>query len=141
MEIEINYLAVLLAGVAFMIVGFLWYSPALFGNKWASLKGYTPESLKEAQASMGKYYALSFVLGLLTAYMLAHVMVLSESFFDNPMVQTGLTTAFFMWLGFVMPVQATTQIFGEKNWKLFAIDTGYQLAGLLVMSLVIGLMA
>lgn len=46
-----------------------------------------------------------------------------------------------MWLGFVMPVQVTTTIFSDKkNWKLFAIDTGYQLVSLLGMGLVLGMM-
>jgi hypothetical protein len=141
MEIPINYVAVLVAGVASMIVGFLWYSPALFGKKWAILKGYTDESLKAAQAGMGKWYGVSFVLSLLMAYMLAHVMFFSDNFFHKGLLAVGWTSALFMWLGFVMPVQVTQQIFGERKWKLFAIDTGYQLVSLLVMGLVIGLMA
>lgn len=55
------------------------------------------------------------------------------------MLQTGLTSAFWMWLGFVMTVQLTGTIFGDKNFKLFAIDTGYQLVALLGMGVVLGL--
>jgi hypothetical protein len=140
MDIEVNVLAVLLAAVASMVLGFLWYSKMLFGAKWASLKGYTDESLKAAQAGMGKLYGVSFVVAIITAYVLAHVMGLAEAFYNYPMVQTGFTSTLWMWLGFVMPVQLTGQIFGEKKWKLLAIDTGYQLASLVVMGIVIGLM-
>ena len=42
MEIEINYLAVILATIAAVVVGFVWYSPALFGNQWAKLRGMDP---------------------------------------------------------------------------------------------------
>ena len=104
------------------------------------LKGYTDETLKAAQAGMGKLYAISFVLSLLMAYMLAHVTQLSNAFFGSGILHAALSSAFFLWLGFVMPVQLTGQIFGEKKWKLFAIDTGYQLASLLVMGLIIGWM-
>jgi hypothetical protein len=31
----VNYLAVLVAAIAAMIVGFVWYSGALFGKAWA----------------------------------------------------------------------------------------------------------
>ena len=31
--VEINYLAVLVAAIASMALGFLWYGP-LFGNQW-----------------------------------------------------------------------------------------------------------
>lgn len=60
------------------------------------------------------------------------------NFYHYPAVQTGLTSAFWMWFGFVMPVQTTTPIFGDKKWQLLGIDTGYQLVSLLGMGLVIG---
>ena len=138
--IEVNYVAILIAAVASMAVGFLWYNPILFGKAWMKEKGYSAEELKREQKKMGKYYGISFVLALLTAYILNHVMVLSENFFHYSMLSTGLNTAFWMWLGFVMPVQAADQIFGEKKWKLWGINTGYQLAALLVMGLIIGWM-
>lgn len=141
MEVPVDYVNILLAGIASMAVGFLWYSKLVFGVPWMQLKGYTPETLKVAQAKMGKLYAISFVLSLLMAYMLSHVTVLSTVFFGNNVLQAALTSAFFMWLGFVMPVQFTAQMFGEQKWKLFGIDTGYQLASLLAMGLLIGWLA
>lgn len=141
MNIEVNYLAVLLAAVASMALGFFWYSPAFLGKPWMKLKGYTKASLKQAQQEMGKLYALSFVAALFTAYILSHIITLSQSFYGNPVVATGITTAFFAWIGFVMPVQFTATIFGDKKWKLLAIDTGYQLAALMTMSLVLAYFA
>ena len=140
MNVEVNYLAVLIAAIAAMVVGFLWYSPMLFGKQWMKLKGYTAESMKKEQKEMGKWYAVSFVLALVTAYVLSHVMTLSMNFFNYSELMTGITTAFWMWLGFVLPVQATGQIFGGKKWNLLVLDTGYQLASLLVMGVVIALL-
>ena len=139
MNISVNFLAVLIAAVAAMAVGFLWYSQALFGKPWMKLMGYTAESMKGAQKEMGKTYGISFVLALVTAYVLSHVMGLSMNFFHYTGVSTGLTSAFWMWLGFVMPVQLTEVLFGRKVLNLFAINTGYQLASLLVMGIVLGL--
>ena len=62
----------------------------------------------------------------------------SMNFYNYPPVTTGVMSAFYMWLGFVLPVQATDQIFGKKNFKLLAINSGYQLLALLAMGLVIG---
>lgn len=45
-----------------------------------------------------------------------------------------------MWLGFVMPVQVTNQIFGEKKWTLVGIDSGYLLTSLLTMGVVIAIL-
>lgn len=139
MNIEVNYLGVLLAAVVSMVLGFLWYSPMLFGKPWMKFMGYSEESLKKEQKAMGKLYGLSFVVALLTAYMLSHVMTLSENFFHYNRLSTGLNTAFFMWLGFVMPVQLTGTIFGDKKWQLFKINTGYQLVSLVLMAVVLAM--
>lgn len=140
MNIEVNFMAVLLAGIVSMGLGFLWYSQMVLGKQWMKAHGYTSESLKKAQKEMGKLYSLSFVLSLIMAYVLFHVMVFSESFFHYPMLQTGITSAFWMWLGFIMPVQATATIFSDKkNWKLFGIDTGYQLVSVVAMGAVLAL--
>lgn len=86
---------------------------------------------------MGIYYGLSFILSLMTAYILACVMALSAHFFHDSKL-AGMGIAFAMWLGFVMPVQATATIFSlDKKWKLFMINTGYQLATLLLMGIIL----
>ncbi len=137
--IEVNYVAVILAAIASMAVGFVWYGP-LFGKQWMKEKGFTKENMEKAKKEMGKWYALTAILAIISAYVLAHVMALSKKFYGYPMLQTGLTSAFWMWLGFVMPVQTTASIFGGRNWKLLGIDTGHNLASLLVMGVVIGLL-
>ena len=88
MQVEVNYFGVLLSAVASMAVGFLWYGQ-LFGKQWMKLKGYTAEDLKKEQKQMGKYYGMSFVLALLTAFVLSHVMTLSMSFFKTSALSTG----------------------------------------------------
>lgn len=138
MNIEVNFLAVLLAGIVSMGLGFLWYSPMVLGKVWMKEHGFTSESLKKAQKEMGKLYGVSFVLSLVMAYVLFHVMVMSENFFHYSMLSTGMTSAFWMWLGFIMPVQATATIFSDKkNWKLFGIDSGYQLVSVVAMGVVL----
>lgn len=140
MELEVNYFAVLLAGFVYMVVGFLWYSPLLFANPWMKQMGYTVDALKKEQKKMGPLYGLSFAASLITAYMLSHVMTLSENFYSYSQLYTGITTAFFMWLGFVAPVQLTDVIFGSKKWMLFVINTGYQLTALIAMAIVLALL-
>jgi disulfide bond formation protein DsbB len=130
---------VLLAGVVSMVVGFLWYSPVLFGKPWMKLMGINPKNMKDAQKAMGKQYGISFLVTLLSAYVLFHTIVLSENYFHYDRLSTGLISAFWMWLGFVAPVQLTDVLFGGKKLKLFAINTGYQLASLLAIGVVLAM--
>ncbi len=139
MNIEVNYLAVFLACLAGTAVGFVWYSPLLFAKPWVKLMGHTMESMKANQKAMGKTYLVSIIVSLLTAYVLAHVMTLSENFFHYDRLTTGLMSAFWMWLGFVAPVQLTDVLFGGKKVQLFLINTGYQLVALLAMGVVLAL--
>lgn len=145
MEVNVNYLAVLAAAALSMALGFLWYSPAVLGKPWMKLKGYTSEALKAEQKKMGPLYGLSFLVALVTAYVLTHIMTLSRNFYGYDPVMTGVTSAFWAWLGFVMPVQVTATIFGDNlpagrhgKWQLLGIDSGYQLVSLLAMGVVIG---
>lgn len=133
---EVNWVGVLVAAVASMALGFLWYSPTLFGQQWSKLMGYTKESLEKAKKGMGALYALSTVGALVMAYVLAQVLTLAGSV----TLLGSLKTAFGVWLGFVAPVQMTDVLFGSKKWNLYYINTGYQLASLLVMALVLTLL-
>ena len=132
-NIEVNYLAILVAAVANMAVGFLWYSPVLFGKPWMKLMGLTAKHMAAAKKKMGMMYAISFIATIVTAYVLSVVVQTVQAL---SMVE-GLQLAGLLWLGFVGPVQMTDVIFGGKPWKLFFINTGYQLAGLLVMGAIL----
>lgn len=140
MDIEVNFLAIFLSGVAYMAIGFAWYSALLFGKPWMKIMGYTEKILKEKQKKMGPKFALSFLAALVTAFVLSHVTTMSVNFFGYARLTSALTSAFWMWLGFMMPVQLTDVIFEEKPVKLFAINTGYQLTALMAMGIIIGLM-
>lgn len=122
--------SIILAAAASMGLGFLWYSPVLFGKTWSRLMGFTKESMKEAQAKMGPMYTLSAVGALLTAYVLVR--------FGPPV---PVFQVIWIWLGFVFPVQLTGEIFSGKKFQpaLLAINTGYQLASLLIMALILSL--
>lgn len=134
MTIEsVNLLALLAATVANMALGFLWYSPVLFAKQWTKLMGYTAESMKQAQKDMGTMYLLSTLSTLVTAFVLAQVF----AWLQIGELVGALSTCFILWLGFIAPVQFTDVLFGRKLMNLFLINTGYQLAGMLVMGAVL----
>jgi Na+/glutamate symporter len=49
-QVDVNYLAILVCGVVFMVLGALWYSPILFGKKWMTFIGKSEEEIKEQSA-------------------------------------------------------------------------------------------
>ena len=47
---SVNWLAVLVAGIATFFLGAVWYM-ALFGKTWQRLHGYSDEKVKQMQAA------------------------------------------------------------------------------------------
>ena len=43
-----NLLAVIIAGIASLIIGMLWYNEKLMGKEWMRLLGLTKKEMKEA---------------------------------------------------------------------------------------------
>lgn len=132
----VNLLAVLVAAVASMIVGFLWYSPVLFGKPWIVLMGYDPNDKAKMEAmrkSAGKLYAISFLCSLVAAFVLGRVMHVATIHSASHGAKMGAG----VWLGFVATVQLTDALFGKKPFKLYLINTGYQLACFLAMGAIL----
>lgn len=137
MNVEINYLAVFLAALSPIAVGMIWYSKPVFGTTWAGLVKLSDKQQKEG---MAKAVGMAFVASLLTAYVLAHVSYLSNSFFGNSFLQDTETTAFWLWLGLTAANTVRLDVFEKRRKKLTLINIGNQLATLLVMGLIIGIL-
>jgi hypothetical protein len=133
---QLNWLAIFVAAVATMVVGFLWYSPLLFAKAWVREMGYDVNDktkMDEMKKSAGPAYAGSFVASVISAFTLAlilHGLHAEDQHF-------GLMAGFHIWLGFVATVQFTGALFAKQTMKLFAINTGYQLVCYLVMSAIL----
>jgi len=133
----VNVWAVLVCAVATMVVGFLWYSPALFANPWMVLMGYDPNDkakIAEMQKSAGPSYAMSFVASILSAFVLGKLIAVAGA----ATAYDGLKIGMVVWLGFVTTVQLTNALFSRQRNKLYLINTGYQLVCYLVMGAILG---
>jgi hypothetical protein len=133
---HINLLAVLVAAISTMVVGFLWYSPLLFAKAWMREMGYDPNDkakTEEMKKSAGPAYAGSFVASLISAFVLA----LFLHWLGTESLHFGLLVGFHVWLGFVATVQFTGALFMKQRMKLFAINTSYQLACYLAMGAIL----
>jgi hypothetical protein len=139
---QINYLAVLVAAIASMVVGYVWYGP-LFGKLWMEGMGWDPnnqEMMAKMKKSAGPGYAQQFVGSLLTAYVLAHMLwAYSAAIPGMTGISAGLQGAFWVWLGFYLPVKWGDKIWGGKKLKYVSIDLGNYLVVLLVMGIILSL--
>lgn len=136
-SVDVNYFAVVLAALSNFAVGMIWYSKPVFGAQWMKMVGMT-----DAKAKKGMGYAMgvSLVASLLAAYVLANVIYLSNSYFENSFLQDAIVTAFLVGVGLQASVIAVHDSFEQRRKKLSLLNIGNQLATVLVMGLIIGLL-
>jgi hypothetical protein len=130
---NVNLLAVLVAAIATFVLGAFWYSPVLFAKQWMRAQGHTPETLEQMKKGVTKAYAVSVLCYLVMAY----VMALLASYTQATSFAQGLWLGFLSWLGFVATTGLTANLFSGKPVLAWVIDTGYQLAYLLLMGVVL----
>jgi len=130
----INYLAVLVAGVATWIIGAVWYAPPVLGKTWQAAHGYTPDKMEGMKAGMMRAFIGSFICYLVTAAVLAVLIAMTNSVG----ISAGIKIGVLCWLGFSAALFLTHNIYSDKPLTVFLIDTGYHLIFLIVMGAIIG---
>ena len=128
---KLNYAAITAAAISTFVVGFVWYSPALFGNAWMRETGLTDEALKKRNPAA--IFGPSFVLALLMAFNLAA--------FIGTEATTGfaVAAAFAAGFGWVALAMGVTALFEGRSLRLWLIDAGYHVVSFVVMGAVIGI--
>src|SRR5215210_2980531 len=62
---KMKYAAVIVATVVHFILGFLWYSPLLFGNKFLQIINWTPQQIEQMHAQESpKELIIAFITSL-----------------------------------------------------------------------------
>ncbi|GAB3559516.1 hypothetical protein GCM10027405_07710 [Arthrobacter alkaliphilus] len=67
---HLNWLAILLAFVSSMVIGFVWYMPAVLGKRWMQAIGKTAEDLKKIDGGAAIWIPM-MVAAALTSILLA----------------------------------------------------------------------
>lgn len=135
MGTEIHWLAVLAAAVAGFAVGAVWYS-MLFGEAWMKARGVTREQARAAGGNPAVLFGLTFVLDLLMAFVLDHVL----GTYGDPSLGVAAMVAGGAALGFVIPAMAVNYLFQQATPKHFLIDAGHWLAAFIAMGVVLNLL-
>lgn len=139
-QVPINYWAVLVCGVAAMVLGYLYYGP-VFGKVYSRLMGFDamdPAKRAEMMKGMGKSYAITFVGSLVTAWVLAHASIYAGAYMHWSAVSAGLVTGFMSWLGFVAFYTLSDVLWGAKTGKLWFLNNGHILVQLLMFGAILG---
>jgi hypothetical protein len=122
---HLNWWAILVATVAYFILGALWYSKALFGTKWAGLIKLDMNN-PNLKKGMGKMMASTFALILIVCFGLS-VVIHMVNFEDNYLygIKLGLLTG----LAFASTAVSINYVYENKPTNLYLINCGYHVIG------------
>ncbi|MFZ6001689.1 MAG: DUF1761 domain-containing protein [Bacteroidota bacterium] len=129
MEVQLNYLAILVSALSTFVIGGVWYSPAVFGKAWMRENGFKEEDMK--RGNMALIFGGAFVLGLISAINLAMFMGPE----NDPTM--GALWGFLAGAGWVATFVGTHYLFERRSMKLFLINAGYSIVALTIMGVIL----
>jgi hypothetical protein len=125
----VNHKAIVLASVAALLVGGLWYSPLLFGGAWAHLKAGASEGVRMPLVEgLGELVRSGIV-----AYLLARFVVSFELTAGGSLLLGGI-----LWLGFHSTLLLFSVLHEHMPVALFALHAGHGLVNDLVIAAIVG---
>lgn len=133
---HLNYLAVAVATLAYFALGSVWFSPMLFSKSWMAGHNITmptdETAKKEMRKSMPKLMLVTFVGCFVAVLALGYI----ETAFMYHGWMTGLKTGILASV-FSSIAIALSHMYTQKSFKLFIIDAGYHVAGLIIAAVIL----
>jgi Protein of unknown function (DUF1761) len=129
---HVNYLAILVSGVVIFLIGGLWYS-VIFKKPWIALMGIPEEKMKEGAGAMPVLLLMSFLCGLLSAYVLAIII----NHFAPSSLARGVMIGTLCWAGFAAPTSFATAIFSMTPKRLWFINSLYNLVSFIAAGMIL----
>ena len=126
---SMNYVAVVVAAAASVLVGMVWFADPVFGKAWKRLHGMA-EPVKPTATAFAVWAVGSFVMAY-TLYRLLFIKMTTPGFGE------ALVTAFLIAVGIVIAGTATNYAFAKKPLALFAIEIGYVTVSIFLMSAIL----
>ena len=128
----INYLAILVSAVAYMVIGAIWYSPVLFGNAWLKGIGKTKEEVA-AQSAAWKY-VWALIMAFIAAYGIARIMLWT----GGNSITDGLIIAILAGVCFILTAFTVNDNFEGRSMGLSFINVFFHIVSLAVIGIIIG---
>lgn len=127
-----NWLAILVASLAYFALGAIWYS-ALFSKQWVALNNVDVNA-PDAKKGMVQTFVTSILMNIVTSTALYVLMRGMEIHGLMNGIKMGLLCGF----AFSTMTMAMGLMYLKKPFMLYVIECGYQLAGIVLAGAIIG---
>ena len=132
---EINYWAVLLATASTMVVGSIWYSRRVFGDRWARL---AKVDLDRPGMTAALPIITTVIVSFITAWVLAGATTIAWHFYAGSYFVAALITSVLLWAGFTAARFITHDAFEGRPSSLTVMNIAHELVTVVIMAIIIG---
>lgn len=123
------------ASLAAMALGMFWYSPAFLGRQWMREVGITQDDMKNPKN--GVTMPLGMGLGLLSQFIRMFFLTWAIFFVAPIGLGEALLVGLAVWVGFLAVSDLGSVLWEMKSWRLFFINTSYNLVIMLIATVII----
>lgn len=127
---EINYLAALVAAVAYFAFGALWYAPPLLGRAWQKAAGISQD---QAQSPSPMLFVGTFVAYFLAAVTLAAIALHTGA----SELMDGVILGLFVGIGVVATTVGVNIAYQRQSSSLFWINAINGVIGYVIMAVIV----
>jgi hypothetical protein len=138
MDVNVNWIAIILAAISTMIVGSLWYGP-LFGKMWTRLAKVKTDP-NFTGGKMAFMYIKAFLASMVTAIILAYAIAVTHLASSNSYFMNALSVGILLWFGFTAARIFMHDLFEGRRQKLTALNIMHEFVTIVIMSIIIGLL-
>lgn len=155
-----NFLAILVAALVSLPIGFIWYNPKVFGNAWMKSIGKSREELSDGAPNMILILGLSIIFAFMIALVVTTNVIHQSGLYSllaeidgsaNGKVEIllngtsidyanlhrtfghGVLHGLILSIFLIMPIIAQSAIYERKGFKYIAINAGYWIVTIALM--------
>ena len=131
--IVVSFWPILAAGIASVLLGWIWYHPKVFGGPWMRMLNITPEMAERGKKRMPLSAAVALLAAMLVAWVMSYVGILLGVFDWFGALELG----FWCWLGFTAPPMLGMVLWEQKPVRYYLVVSLYWLAAFMLTALIL----
>jgi hypothetical protein len=130
---EVTFWPILAAGIVSTLIGWVWYSPKVFGGAWMRLTNLTPEMVEKGKKRMPLMALVALLGSMLAAYVMSYFGIAWGVYDWIGAIELG----FWCWIGFVAPAMLGQVLWDQKPVRLYLINSLFWLVSFIVMAIIL----
>lgn len=126
----VNWIAIIVAAVVAIVIGFAYYSPQAMGNRWMAYLG-------TSRAQLGNPEPTGMGAGVLASLVNAWVLSILALNLGATGIDGGFLLGVLCWFGFMATITAAEVAFLKQPWGLWLVNNLHNLIVQIVMAVIV----